>query len=36
MAQIRIENLRKDFGAFTAVQASTFTVEDGEDRKTVV
>ena len=30
MAQIRIENLRKDFGAFTAVQASTFTVEDGE------
>ena len=30
MAQIRIENLRKDFGAFTAVQSSTFTVEDGE------
>ncbi len=30
MAQIRIENLRKDFGAFNAVQSSTFTVEDGE------
>ena len=30
MAQIRIENLRKDFGAFTAVRSSTFTVEDGE------
>ncbi|MEO8685089.1 MAG: ABC transporter ATP-binding protein [Devosia sp.] len=30
MAQIRIENLRKDFGAFTAVQSSSFTVEDGE------
>jgi multiple sugar transport system ATP-binding protein len=30
MAQIRIQNLRKDFGAFTAVQSSTFTVEDGE------
>ncbi|WP_112310741.1 ABC transporter ATP-binding protein [Pseudogemmobacter bohemicus] len=30
MAQIRIENLRKEFGSFTAVQASTFTVEDGE------
>lgn len=30
MAQIRIENLRKDFGAFTAVQSSTFTIEDGE------
>ncbi|NCQ23343.1 MAG: ABC transporter ATP-binding protein [Rhodobacteraceae bacterium CG17_big_fil_post_rev_8_21_14_2_50_63_15] len=30
MAQIKIENLRKDFGAFTAVQSSTFTVEDGE------
>ena len=30
MAQIRIEQLRKDFGDFTAVQSSTFTVEDGE------
>ncbi len=30
MAQIRIENLRKDFGSFTAVQSSSFTVEDGE------
>jgi len=30
MAQIRIHNLRKDFGAFTAVQSSSFTVEDGE------
>jgi multiple sugar transport system ATP-binding protein len=30
MAQIRIENLRKDFGAFNAVKSSTFTVEDGE------
>ena len=30
MAQIRIENLRKDFGDFTAVQSSSFTVEDGE------
>jgi multiple sugar transport system ATP-binding protein len=30
MAQIRIDHLRKDFGAFTAVQSSTFTVEDGE------
>ena len=30
MAQIRIENLRKEFGAFTAVRSSTFTVEDGE------
>jgi multiple sugar transport system ATP-binding protein len=30
MAQIRIENLRKEFGAFTAVEGSTFTVEDGE------
>lgn len=30
MAQIRIENVRKDFGSFTAVQSSTFTVEDGE------
>jgi multiple sugar transport system ATP-binding protein len=30
MAQIRIEDVRKDFGAFTAVQSSTFTIEDGE------
>ncbi|MBK0329287.1 ABC transporter ATP-binding protein [Rhodobacteraceae bacterium F11138] len=30
MAQIRIENLRKEFGKFTAVQSSTFTIEDGE------
>ena len=30
MAQIRIENVRKEFGNFTAVQSSSFTVEDGE------
>ncbi|SFJ31521.1 ABC transporter ATP-binding protein [Jannaschia pohangensis] len=30
MAQIRIENVRKDFGAFNAVRSSTFTIEDGE------
>ncbi|NEI74400.1 ATP-binding cassette domain-containing protein [Rhizobium lusitanum] len=30
MAQIRIENVRKDFGEFNAVKSSTFTVEDGE------
>jgi multiple sugar transport system ATP-binding protein len=30
MAQILIENVRKDFGSFTAVQSSSFTVEDGE------
>ncbi len=30
MAQIRIESLRKEFGSFTAVQSSSFTVEDGE------
>ncbi|AGS22780.1 ABC transporter ATP-binding protein [Rhizobium etli] len=30
MAQIRIRNVRKDFGAFNAVKSSTFTVEDGE------
>ncbi|WP_075214427.1 ABC transporter ATP-binding protein [Mongoliimonas terrestris] len=30
MAQIRINNLRKEFGAFTAVRSSTFTIEDGE------
>ncbi len=30
MAQIIIKNLRKDFVDFTAVQASSFTIEDGE------
>ncbi len=30
MAEIRVENLRKEFGSFAAVQNSTFTVEDGE------
>ena len=30
MAQIRIDNLRKEFGSFTAVQGSSFTIEDGE------
>ncbi|TDL81649.1 ABC transporter ATP-binding protein [Palleronia sediminis] len=30
MAQIRIQNVRKDFGSFTAVKSSSFTVEDGE------
>lgn len=30
MAQIRIQNVRKEFGSFTAVQSSSFTVEDGE------
>ncbi len=30
MAQIRIVNLRKDFGSFNAVKSSTFTIEDGE------
>ncbi len=30
MAQIRIDNLRKDFGSFTAVRSSSFTIEDGE------
>jgi multiple sugar transport system ATP-binding protein len=30
VAQIIIKNLRKDFGAFTAVQSSSFTIEDGE------
>ncbi|WP_417721056.1 ABC transporter ATP-binding protein [Salipiger sp.] len=30
MAQIRIDHLRKDFGSFNAVKASTFTIEDGE------
>lgn len=30
MAQIKIVNVRKDFGSFNAVKSSTFTVEDGE------
>ena len=30
MAEIVIRNLRKEFGAFTAVQGSTFTIKDGE------
>ena len=30
MADIAIRNLRKDFGDFTAVQSSSFRVEDGE------
>jgi len=30
MAQIRIDNVRKEFGDFVAVQSSTFTIEDGE------
>jgi len=30
LAQIIIKNLRKEFGAFTAVQGSSFTIEDGE------
>ena len=30
MAQIRIKNLRKDFGTFNAVKESSFTIEDGE------
>ena len=30
MAQIRIEHLRKEFGSFTAVKSSSFTIEDGE------
>lgn len=30
MAQIRVNNLRKEFGEFTAVQSSSFTIEDGE------
>lgn len=30
MAQIRVENVRKEFGAFTAVQSASFTMEDGE------
>ena len=30
MAEIVIRNLRKDFGEFTAVQSSSFKIEDGE------
>ncbi len=30
MAEIVIKNLRKDFGAFTAVKSSSFTIADGE------
>ena len=30
MAQIKIKNLRKDFGEFNAVKSSSFTIEDGE------
>jgi multiple sugar transport system ATP-binding protein len=30
MAEISIRNLRKEFGPFTAVQGSTFTIADGE------
>ena len=30
MAEILIQNIRKEFGAFTAVQSSSFKVEDGE------
>ncbi len=30
MAEIRINNLKKMFGDFTAVKSSTFTIEDGE------
>lgn len=30
MAQIRIQNVRKDFGSFNAVKSSSFTIEDGE------
>lgn len=30
MARIQINNLCKEFGAFTAVKSSSFTVEDGE------
>src|SRR6478736_10066559 len=29
MAEIRVENLRKSFDQFTAVQGSSFTIEDG-------
>ncbi|TIR63356.1 MAG: ABC transporter ATP-binding protein, partial [Mesorhizobium sp.] len=30
MAEIRVQNLRKAFGEFVAVQDSNFVVEDGE------
>ncbi len=30
MAEIRVENLRKEFSGFTAVQNSSFTVHDGD------
>ena len=30
MARIEIENVRKEFGDFTAVQSSSFTIEDGD------
>ncbi|MDH3693267.1 MAG: ABC transporter ATP-binding protein [Gammaproteobacteria bacterium] len=30
MAQIRIDQVRKEFGTFTAVRSSSFTIEDGE------
>ncbi|MDQ6435306.1 ABC transporter ATP-binding protein [Mesorhizobium sp. LHD-90] len=30
MAEIRVQNLRKEFGSFIAVQDSNFVVEDGE------
>ncbi len=30
MAEIRVENLRKEFTGFTAVESSNFVVEDGE------
>ncbi len=30
MAEIQIKNLRKEFGDFTAVRESSFTIEDGE------
>ena len=30
MAKIVIKNVRKDFGSFTAVRESSFTIEDGE------
>ena len=30
MAEIQIRNLRKEFGEFTAVQSSSFTIGDGE------
>ena len=30
MAEIRVDNLRKTFGEFVAVQDSSFVIEDGE------